>query len=294
MTERLGQIEARIASIGELHEIVSAMRALAAVRAQQASDKLAGIRGYAAVIGQALSRVLAMMPGDPADPVRGATGPASATALLLFTGEHGFSGNYNERLLNHAEQNVRDGRRLFIAGARGVLLAGERQLDVAWSTAMATQIPTVSAVAHRIATEIYRRFSAGELHDVDVVYGRSTTQGTIEVVHRSLLPLDLDLFRHGDGNQPPLVNLEPQALLRDLVGDYVHAELTLAAMECMASDNTARLMTMQSARHSIEDMLENLGARARETRQAEITSEILELVTGAKAAMKDRTRPALN
>lgn len=293
MTERLGQIEARIASIGELHEVVSAMRALAAVRAQQASDKLAGIRGYTAVIGDALSRVLAMMPDDPADSFQVSTGPASASALLLFTGEHGFSGNYNERLLNNVEEIVRDGRRLFIAGARGVLLAGERQLDVTWSTAMATQIPTVGAVAQRIATEIYRRFSAGELHDVDVVYARSTAGGTIEVVHRSLLPLDLDLFRHGNGAQPPLVNLEPQVLLRDLVGVYVHAELTLAAMECMASDNTARLMTMQSARHNIEDMLEKLGAQARETRQADITSEILELVTGAKAALKDRAKPAL-
>ncbi len=293
MTERLGQIEARIASIGELHELVSAMRALAAVRSQQATDKLTGIRGYAAVIGNALSRVLTMAPDEPADAHVSSTNTDSATALLLFAGEHGFSGSYNERLIDHAADVVEDSRQLFIAGARGVLLAGERQLDVTWSTAMATQIATVGAVARRVAGEIYRRFSAGELYDVDVAYARSTPKGTIEIVHRSLLPLDLDLFRHDTRTQSPLVNLDPHVLLRSLVGDYVHAELTLATMECVASDNTARLITMQSARRNIEDMLETLSAQARHTRQADITSEILEIVTGAKATLKDPSRPVL-
>jgi F-type H+-transporting ATPase subunit gamma len=285
MTERLDQIQRRIASIGELHEIVSAMRALAAVRSQQASDKLDGIRSYSATIGQALSSVLPLIPEEAADHSAHGSAGQGGKAVLVFTGEHGFSGNYNERLVNRAAELAGQGRQVFLAGARGLLLADERRLDVVWSTGMATQIAAVSVVARRIATEIYRRFNAGELHDVDVVYGRATSKGTIEIVHRSLLPLDLELFRHERREQPPLLNLPPRTLLVRLVGDYVHAELTLAAMECMASDNSARLMTMQSARRNIEEMLDDLGAKARQTRQAEITSEILELVTGAKATL---------
>jgi F-type H+-transporting ATPase subunit gamma len=292
VTERLAQVEARIASIGELHEIVSAMRALAAVRSQQASDKLAGIRSYAAIIAEALSRVLTLMPDDPHAGLDAAPRAGTAAALLVFTGEHGFSGNYNERLIARAGEIAQEGRQLFIVGARGALLASEHQLDVAWSTGMVTQIASVGAAARRVATEIYRRFSAGRLHDVDVIYGRGTSQGTIDIVRRSLLPLDLDVFRQARRDQPPLVNLEPRVLLNNLVGDYVHAELTLAAMECMASDNIARLMTMQSARHNIEEMLDGLTGQARQTRQTEITSEILEVVTGAKAALRDRARPS--
>jgi len=287
VTERLAQVEARIASIGELHEIVSAMRALAAVRSQQASDKLDGIRSYAAVVAAALSRVLSLVPEERDEAISTARHGRFAAAVLVFTGEHGFSGNYNERLISRAVEIAGEGRQVFLVGARGLLLAEERSLAVAWSTAMATQIGSVGAVARRVAVEIYRRFSAGSLHDVDVVYGRSTLQGTVDIVRRSLLPLDLNVFRQSRREQPPLTNLEPRRLLGNLAGDYVHAELALAAMECMASDNTARLLTMQSARHNIEEMLDDLNGRASQIRQAEITAEILELVTGARAALRE-------
>ena len=288
MSERLGQIEARIASIGDLHEIVTAMRVLAAVRAQQAAGKLDGIRAYSTVIADALSRVLALMPDDTGNAPGAPDNASSSAALLLFTGEHGFSGNYNERLIDFASQPSMAGRLLFIAGTRGLLLATERRLEVSWSTAMATQVSAIGKLARDIATEIYRRFSAGDLYDVDVVYARDRPSGEIQIVHRSLLPLDLSLFRHGTSIQPPLINLDPQALVDSLVGDYVQAELARAAMECLASDNTARMRTMQSARRNIEDMLGDLRSQARQTRQADITAEILELVTGAKATLRAR------
>ena len=82
---------------------------------------------------------------------------------------------------------------------------------------------------------------------------------------------------------PPLRNLAPEVLLEKLVADYLFALLTEAAVESLASENAARFAAMGSAHDNVAKKLEELRQDARQARQSEITTELLDLVTGAEA-----------
>ena len=82
---------------------------------------------------------------------------------------------------------------------------------------------------------------------------------------------------------PPLRNLAPDVLLEKLVAGYLFALLTEAAVESLASENAARLAVMGSAHDNVSKKLEELRWDARQAWQSEITTELLELVTGAEA-----------
>ncbi len=89
--------------------------------------------------------------------------------------------------------------------------------------------------------------------------------------------------------QPPLHNLTPVALHDRLMAEYVFALLTEAAVESIASENAARLAAMESAHDNVSKKLEQLHQNARQARQSEITTELLELVTGALALVNNRS-----
>jgi F-type H+-transporting ATPase subunit gamma len=81
----------------------------------------------------------------------------------------------------------------------------------------------------------------------------------------------------------PLSNLPPRELFEKLIEEIVFAQLTHAAMESFASENAARLVAMESAQDNIDDKLTGLGRLESEGRQEEITTELLDVVTGATA-----------
>lgn len=90
---------------------------------------------------------------------------------------------------------------------------------------------------------------------------------------------------------PPLHNLPAEALLEKLIADYVFALLTEAAFEALASENAARFAAMASAHDNVSQKLDQLRQDARQARQEEITTELLDLVTGAEA-LRDAEFPS--
>jgi len=280
--ERLSEIEARISSFAQLQDVISVMRSLAATRIQQAQNTLPAIRAYIDTIGASIAKAESYLAPDGAgrahdgSPVHG---------LILFCGEHGFCGAFNEKLL----EAVRDtpGRvELYVVGSRGALMAQERKIPVAWSTAMATSIGTITTVAHRVGEALYDRFSRGGMADVMMVFARYGGHGHFSIEHEMLLPLDLGRFRRYLTGAAPRSNLAPSRLIDRLIEEYFFAQLVRGATESFASENAARVALTQSARHSIEGRLEELTSEQRQLRQEQITTEILEVISGAEALAK--------
>ena len=112
---RLAELQVHIGSMGELSDIVGAMRSLAGMRVQEAQRALPGIRRYAESVAAAIGAALLLMP-EPA-PETGAAG--SQRALILFAAEHGFVGGFNERLVEAAEIGLGPRDALFVLGSRG-------------------------------------------------------------------------------------------------------------------------------------------------------------------------------
>ena len=135
----------------------------------------------------------------------------------------------------------------------------------------------------RDAAGLESQIAGGEIGEVDVIFARARQGSVSTPERRTLLPLDLESLAARQPRQRPLYNLDPVALHEKLMAEYVFALLTEAAVESIASENSARFAAMESARDNVTRRLDRLREEGRRARQSEITAEVLELATAAKA-----------
>jgi len=276
---RVADIQGHIASMDELQDIVGAMRSLAGMRMQEAQHALPGIRRYADSMAAAISSALILI----SEPSTERSAGRGRRALILCASEHGFVGGFNERLIEAAVAELRASDVLCVLGSRGAALLMERGQPGAWTWPMATRLAGIPETVDRLAAELYRYIGRGEITRVEIISCRYRSGSAPSIEHHLLLPLDSAAIRRGERLQAPLHNLEPRALLEKLAAEYLIALLTEAAVESFASENAARFSAMESANDNVAKQLSRLYEDAREARQSEITSELLDLMTGCEA-----------
>jgi F-type H+-transporting ATPase subunit gamma len=279
--ERLGALQARITSIAELGQVVSAMRALAAARMQQAADRLDGARRYAEIVGAALAQGLALA----GDLVSTPPPKPQLRALLLFTAEHGFVGGYAEQLARAAQAERPD--RLYVAGTRGMRALAESGGVPDWTMAMTAHAAGIAEMARQLTAELAARFQAGEFLRLDVMGGKLESGGRWRVDCAPLLPRPPPAL---PARNAPLIHLPPGDLLTRLVEETLLADIAAAAAEALAAENAARLQAMSAAADNIDRRLDDLRGRERTLRQEQITEELLDILNGTEALK--RTPPS--
>jgi F-type H+-transporting ATPase subunit gamma len=221
-------------------------------------------------------------------------------AVVLFTSEHGFVGAFNERLLDAASKGLEHSDTLLILGSRGAALALERGLPVVWTEPMATRLASIPELVRAVQERLYPLIARGEATRAEAIFGCSERGEAARVVRCVLFPLELrpfggQLLETGSESIaasaknshtrafPPLHNLPAAELLERLTAEYLLARLTEAATESLASENGARFVAMQSARDHIDRKLRELELAASRARQEEVTTELIDLVTGTLA-----------
>lgn len=278
MTGQLADLEARIASIHELHDMVTAMRGMAAARREQARAALEGISVYADTILAAFGEALPLLAERPA-----AEPPPGGRATVVFLAEQGFVGSFNEPLIEAALEPAPPAA-LFLLGTRGGQLAAQRGLRADWQGALPSHLPQVARTAERVSAALFRRLARGDVSTVEMVYPRSREGGAAETLRERLFPVDPAVAGPAASALPPLVNLPPARLVERVAEAYVGAELARALVETLSAENAARVAAMQQAARSIDERLDELQRQARSLRQAEITTELLDIVVGSEAA----------
>ncbi len=290
---RLAEIERHVASMEELQRIVGAMRAIASMRMQEAVRALPSVRDYGSAIAQAVHDALAIageeaqrtvFDGDNQTGV--AHAPASRTAcraIVLFAGEHGFVGGFNQRLIEAVESDLTRTDELMIVGTRGAAFAVERGHIGAWSHPLATRLAGITETVRVLEDALLPRISSKEVVRADVVFGRYGRSGEIAIERRRLLPLQLAGAGARRRGPEPLHDLPVPELLEKLTAEYVVAQLTEAATEALAAENAARFAAMESARDNVGRKLQTLRLDASRARQEEVTTELLDLITGEQA-----------
>lgn len=279
MSERLSDVEARIGTVDKLSAVISAMRGIAASRAQEAQKHLASIEAFAATIGAAISQALAFLPdADRQTPGQAGSG---RRAIIVLTAEQGFAGPYSEAVFDAAAPLLEMPRDLFIVGDRGLGAARERGLAAVWSAPMIAHPAQAAALASRLTLAIYQHLAEAGLREVYIVHQAPAHGGVSEIVTKRLVPFDQSRFKRPAPGVPPRITLDPQTLLARLIEEYVFAELSEAVMLAFAAENAARTRAMMAAHDNLTNTLTDLQASSRRLRQAEITEEIMELATGA-------------
>lgn len=279
---RLAEIQAHIDSMGELRNIIGAMRSLAGMRLQETQHSLPAVRRYAEAVATALASTLPLMQ----EPSPERNSEHGCRAVILCLSEHGFVGGFNERLAEAAEVALSPQDALFVLGTRGATLMAGRGRRIAWSRPMATRVAGAPEAIRRLTIELYARIARGEVSRVEAMFAQRQEGGAPTIEKRLLLPLDLTLLAAKQPRYPPLCNLDPIRLHETLMAEYVYALLSEAAVESIASENAARFAAMGSAHDNVSKKLDHLRQAEREARQNEITTELLDLITGADAQIQ--------
>jgi F-type H+-transporting ATPase subunit gamma len=280
MSERLTDIEARIASVHQLGSIIAAMRGIAELRTAEARQHLESVRKYAETVGAAIARAIDLSSSPIAvDPTK--SPDAARHVIVALTAEQGFAGSFSHHILDHVgfvrRNHPGDETQLLLVGDRGLLAASERGQGVDWSAPMISSTDRASALANHIMDAIYQRIDLGGNTRVTLIHTGAETSSVLDIVEKRLVPFDYGRFPAVANGEPPLLTLAPARLLERLVDEYIFSELCEAVILSFAAENQARMRTMISAQHHLADTLDNLVDTSRRLRQEEITTEINEL-----------------
>jgi F-type H+-transporting ATPase subunit gamma len=296
---RLAEIERHAASMEELQRIVGAMRAIASMRMQEAVRTLASVREYGSALAEAIHDALdiagAEVPLGGSDgsrrmdashpSTRASTRGPFRRAIVLFASEHGFVGGFNQRLIEALEPDLLVTDALLIVGSRGAAFAAERGHEPTWTHAHATRLAGIPETIRLLEEALLPRIARAEIVRAEVVFSRRRANGELGIERQRLFPIELAAARGPRHRLAPLHDLPVPELLEGLTAEYMLAKLTEAATEALAAENAARFAAMESARDNVGRKLETLRLDVSRARQEEVTTELLDLVTGEQALM---------
>ena len=276
---KLEQTHQRCRSVETIHDIVSAMRAIAAGRIQSAQRALLGARHYQEVVERGLAAVLDGRTDLPLP------APGKTTVLYVLTSEQPLCGAFNQNVLALAERRwseLRQGGEVELVavghrGARQLVAHGIRPDHI---EAAATSPHGLRDLVKRLAALADRCFAAGELRALHVIYSRYQSVSEQIPSEERLLPPDLPSppAHPAPARAGPYHRyLSVPVLLAGLVGEYTLIRLFRIAAEAFASEQASRLIAMDGATQNTKRMLRSLQELERRERQEQITQQVLEL-----------------
>jgi F-type H+-transporting ATPase subunit gamma len=283
----------RIRSTQSLKKIFRAMELIAASRIGKARSRVESAAPYSRAITRAISAVATHSSVDHA--LTSKRTDTNRVAMLVITADRGMAGAYSANAIREAERLrehlLEEGREIvqFASGRRGVSYYSFRRRALAGQWTGGSDAPT-HEVAREIAQALLAAFSAsaedGGVAELHIVYTHFTSMVSQEPRVIRLLPLEIveGVAEPGEG-VAPLYDFEPsaEAVLDSLLPRYVEARIYSCLLQAAASELAGRQRAMNTAVTNAEDIIRNYTRLANSARQAEITQEISEIVSGADA-----------
>jgi F-type H+-transporting ATPase subunit gamma len=290
-------LRGRIRTVQATKKITRAMELIAASRIVKAQQRVQQAVPYSDLI-TAVVKDLAAGGGSTQSPLLAPRPEVKATAYVVITADRGLCGGYNANVQRAAEGEIKAGvlarqdYSIVAVGKKAGSYFRFRGYKVAKAFSGFSENPTY-ADAKAIAEHVLELYGSGEVDRVEVVYTRFITVGNQEVVRRPLVPLDAETFVGGDGKAQEAPTGEPAAdyefepdpstILDNLLPRYIEARLYAALLNGAASEQAARQRAMKSATDNAEELINNLSRIMNRARQDSITTEIMEIVSGAEA-----------
>lgn len=280
------QTHRRRQAVGTIHDIVAAMRAIAAGRIQGAQRALANARRYQDVVTRSLARLANESPWSAWPPIDG-----HPALLIMLTSEQPFCGAFNQSVLDLAEKrrgelSVDRPVRLAVVGQRGIKLAQLRGWTFEFSETAATSLGGLRDLVKRLARRLDLTAAQRKTGPVHVIYNRYRSVSEQEPTSEQVLPLDL---KQADGLQRSLLRpfryLPPPPLLAGLVSESAFIHLYRMVADSFAGEQASRLIAMDAAARNTERMGVALANLERRERQLLATQQVLELI-GARFAIE--------
>ena len=278
----LKSLRKRIATVRSTQQITKAMKMVAAARLRRAHEAVERARPYTAKLTDLFAAVAAGV--EPETHPLLARRPERRIDLLVLTSDRGLCGGYNANLLRYVASfhGERGGTEAAIAvvGRKGLEYYRRRGARVVAQRTGVLTTPAASLAAD-VAAELTRRFAAEESDAAYVLYNRFRSAVSQVPTIVPLLPVAAP--ETAAASVDYIFEPARPALLALLLPRYVEALLTQALLEAIASEHGARMTAMDNATGNAADMIDRLTLSMNRARQATITKELMEIVSGAEA-----------
>lgn len=282
-------IRRRIKSVKNTQQITKAMKMVAAARLRKAQDRVLNARPYARLFGEMLASVSAAAGASEeaaANPLF-AVRDEKKVQLVLLTADRGFAGGFNTNLIKAAQAflNERPGQvQTELYGKKGRDYFRRRHIEVSGELTGVSENPTWD-IAHELGQALIQRYTAGEVDAVYLIFNEFKSVLSQQVIVQKLLPIAM--IPTGDGAPPPardyIYEQPPADLLNVLLPRSVEIQVHQAFLESAAAEHAARMTAMDAATSNASEVIEKLTLYMNRVRQASITKEIIEVVSGAAA-----------
>lgn len=283
----LRDIRKRIRSVKNTRQITKAMKMVAAAKLRKAQEAIVAARPYANGLENLVSSVAAASEGF--DHPLFETRPVKRVELLVITSDRGLAGgfnaNVNRRALKFVQEQTQQGRdvELVTAGRKGHEFFRSRGRAARKDCAQLLQKVTFEQAA-ALAQDFSERFAAGQVDEVYACYNEFVSAISQRVTVVKLLPLATQTVAKAEAS-PPMALFEPSqgALLSQLLPRVLSTRVFRGLLESVASEHGARMSAMENATKNAGEMISRLTLFYNRTRQAAITKELMEIVSGAEA-----------
>jgi len=279
----LRDIRRRIRSAKNIQQITRAMKFVSAARLRRAQERVIAARPYARQIMDVLKSLAQRVPED-AHPLLAHKEKVEKIELVVITADRGMCGAYNTNILRnaleflgqHSDKNVE----LNILGKRGRDFFRRRPYPVRSEATNIIQNLTFADAA-AIAKTLIDDFCSGEKDEIWLLYNEFKSVVQQRIVCERLLPIEHIENPESDGTFEYIYDVPPETIFAGLLPRYVEAQVFRALLEAAASEHGARMSAMEAATNNAAEMIDGLTLYANKIRQAGITRELIEVVSGA-------------
>lgn len=291
----LKDLKTRITSVKSTRKITSAMKMVAAAKLRRAQEQAEAARPYAERMDRMLGSLAAAAAGRPGAPAMLAgTGKDDVHLLIVATADRGLCGGFNSSIVRASRARIRS---LKDAGKTVKILCigkkGNDQLRREYRDSIIDVIVDVAkpsltfADADDVAGKVTRMYEAGEFDICTIIYNRFQSAMTQIVTPQQLIPFAPPEAEPGNdaAGADVLYEYEPEEseILDALLPRNISVQVFRALLENAASEQGARMTAMDSATRNAGDMIDNLSIQYNRARQAAITKELIEIISGAEA-----------
>ncbi len=278
-------IRRRIRSAKNTQQITKALKMVSAAKLRRAQDRAIAARPYAAMLRQILANCAeaAAQAPDAGDNALLAVRPENRILMLVVTADRGLAGGFNSNLIRLAQKFADDHREqeltFELVGKKGRDYFRKRRRKIGGE-----YIDLFRTVrfedAERIADSVVERYSKGEVDAVYLFVNEFKSVMAANLSATKMLPIEVP---KATATADYIYEQSPAEILATLLPRYIKAQVFRALLESAAAEHAARMTAMEAATSNAEDVIDRLTLTMNRVRQASITREIIEIVSGAAA-----------
>jgi F-type H+-transporting ATPase subunit gamma len=294
----LKELKSRISSVKNTQKITRAMQMVAAAKLRKAQEAAESARPYAERIRGVISNLAnSMGDGGDAPKLLVGTGSQDTVLLVVATADRGLCGGFNTNIVRKAREEIvaleRDGKtvKLYLIGKKGYDQLNRLYGDnVVKYISLKEERKLHAGIARNIGEDITAMFDAGEFDVAKLIYANFKNVMEQTPVAQTIIPANASIDATGEDAGGPdlggaIYTYEPDeaGILRVLLPRSINTQIFSALLENQAGEMGSKMAAMDSATRNAGDMIDNLTLTFNRTRQAQITSELIEIISGAEA-----------